>query len=64
MVKFVSKDETAEPRPNERDKLEEVDLGLGGREVKKQPYVLHEDAARDVCEGWSKMSWNNILSFW
>lgn len=56
MVKFVSKDETAEPRPNERDKLEEVDLGLGGREVKKQPYVLHEDAARDVCEGWSKMS--------
>ncbi|XP_071848731.1 synaptic vesicle 2-related protein-like isoform X1 [Apostichopus japonicus] len=50
MVKFVSKDETAEPRPNERDKLEEVDLGLGGREVKKQPYVLHEDAARDVCE--------------
>lgn len=37
--------------PTEGDKLEEVDLGLGTKEARKQPYVLQEDAARDECEG-------------
>lgn len=51
IVKFMSKSEGATGVPaDEKDKLEEVDLGLDGREPKRQLYVLQEDRARDICE--------------
>lgn len=50
MVKFMSPSDEVRSEPTEGDKLEEVDLGLGTREARKQPYVLQEDVARDECE--------------